>query len=211
MMLRSGKNFLSIIESNMGSIGVKMRSEKIVLVALIVAAICSIASATLDAKVYTISENNISINLTPNFRLVPDQSGTESPAGLFMQSFTITGTGTKGLATLAIMDVYDENMKALGPEAISQLFSGSFSSIISSISSLDDTERDNIVGNWSTLDNNGENVTIEIMDTKGSLLSMYGKKVDMAFWNIKDDSYAFLISSFDKDITSKIVNTLEIN
>jgi len=188
-----------------------MRFDRFVLGALIVAAICSIASATLDAKVYTICENNMSINLTPNFRIIPDQSGTASTDGLFMQAFTIAGTGSKGVASLATMDVYDENLRALGPEAISQMFSGGMSSVLSAFSSLSDTERDNIVGNWSTVDNKGENVTIETMDTKGSLLSMYGKKVDIAFWNIRDNSYVILVSSFDKNTTSNIINTLEIN
>jgi hypothetical protein len=186
-----------------------MRLDKIVFVALIVVAICSVASATQDAKFYTLCENKISINLPPNFRLLPDSSGsTTSPSGLFMQSFTIAGTGSKGLAMLSTMDVYDENIKALGTEAISQLFLGGITSVLSSLSN---TERDNIVGNWSTIDNKGENVTIETQDTRGSPLSIYGKKVDIAFWNIKNDSYAFLVSSFDKNITSTVVNTLEIS
>ena len=208
--MKSSKN-LNQIRSNLKIKGVTMRVNKIALVAFIVVAICSIASATLDARVYTICENNISINLTPNFRIIPDQSSTASTDGLFMQAFTITGTGIKGVASLSTMDVYSENLKALGPEAISQMFSGGMSSFLSAFLSTSDTESDNIVGNWSTVDNKGENVTIDTMDTKGSMLSMYGKKVDMAFWNIRDYRYVMMVSSFDRNITSKIINTLEIN
>jgi hypothetical protein len=49
------------------------------------------------------------------------------------------------------------------------------------------------------------------LDTKGTLFSIYGKRVDTALWNIEDSKYAYLISTFDKDVTRQIINTLEIN
>jgi hypothetical protein len=185
-----------------------MRSGGIILGALVILAVCSMASATLDAKAYTLCEKNISINLTPNFRIIPDQGSIDSPGGVFIQGFSIIGTGLKGEAMLVTMDVYDENMKALGTEAISQRFSGAMAFAFSSLSY---SERDNIIGNWSMVDNKGENVTINTMDTKGTPLSILGDKADMAFWNIEDSKYAFLISSFDKDVIRQIINTLEIN
>ncbi len=184
-----------------------MRFLGIILGALVVLAICSVASATLDAKIYTLCEHNISINLTPNFRLIPDQN-TENPGGVFGQSFTITSTGSKGIAMLMTMDIYDENLKALGSEAISQLISGG---VLAAVSFVSDSGTDNIIGNWSTVDSKGENVTIDTMDTKGSPLIIFGKKVDMAFWNIEDSRYAYLMSSFDQNVTRQIINTLEIN
>lgn len=184
-----------------------MKLDNIMMAVLMVIAISSIASATLDAKVYTLCENNISVNLTPNFRLIPDQS-INSPGGVFMQGFTITGTGSKGIAELSTMDIYDENVNALGSEAISQLFSGS---VLFAASYSDESGTDNIIGNWSAVDNKGENVTIDTLDTKGTLFSIYGKRVDTALWNIEDSKYAYLISTFDKDVTSQIINTLEIN
>ena len=185
-----------------------MRIKNLAAIALAIAAMCAVGSANLDAKIYTLCESNISINLTPDFRLLSDQSSDASTNGLLIQSFTIAGTKSKGLGSLAIMEVYDEKMKALGPDAISQLFSGGISYFASS---LVDTGEDNSLGNWSTLDNNGENVTVEILDTKGSMLSMFGKKANMAFWNLENDHYALLISSLDKNITADIIKTLKIN
>ena len=169
--------------------------------------LCSMASATLDAKVYTICEKNISINLTPNFRIIPEQSGIDSPSGVFIQGFSIVGTGLKGEAMLLTMDVYDENTKALGAEVMSQRLSGVMDYLLSS----GDSERDHIIGNWSMVDNNGENVTIYTADTKGTPLSMLGSKADMVIWNIEDSKYALLFSSLGKNVTTQIINTLEIN
>jgi hypothetical protein len=180
-----------------------MKLGNILMGALIVVVISSIASATLDAKVYTLCENNISVNLTPNFRLMPDPS-TSSSSGMFMQGFTITGIGSKGFASLTTMDIYDEDINALGFEALSQIVSGT-------ISYLSDSETDNTLGNWSAVNKKGENVIIDTLDTKGTPLSIYGKRVDMAFWNIEDSRYAFLLSSFDQNATRQIINTLEIN
>lgn len=49
------------------------------------------------------------------------------------------------------------------------------------------------------------------MDTRGTALSIYGKEVDIEFWSLEDSIYAIVISTFDKNITDKIINTLEIN
>jgi hypothetical protein len=173
----------------------------------VILAVCSMASATLDAKVYTLCEKNISIDLTPNFRLIPDK-GASGSDGVFGHGVTITGIGSKGMATLSIMDIYDETMKSFDTETLSRLLTGGLS-LISSYSS--DLETGNFTDNWSTVAYNGENVTVNTMDTKGTLFSVYGKKVDMAFWNLEDSRYAYLISTFDKNTTSKIINTLEIN
>jgi hypothetical protein len=186
-----------------------MRLANIILGALIVVAMCSAASATLDTKVYTLCEHNLSMNLTPNFHIMPAQSaGTGSTSGSFMQGFTITGVGSKGLAMLLIWDIYDETMKSFDTEGIAQIFTGAMSS---TLSYSDNSAVDNIIGNWSTVDKMGENVTVSTMDTKGSLLSMYGKRVDSAFWKIDENSYSYLLSPFDQNTTRKIINSLEIN
>lgn len=169
-------------------------------------AVCSMSSATLDAKVYTLCEKNISIDLPSNFNLIPNKSASGSE-GVFFHGVTITGTGSKGVAMLVIMDVYDENLKYFDTETLSQLMTGAMS-LFSYYSN--DLETGNITGNWSTVDANEENVTINTMDTKGTLFSMFGKKIDLAFWNIQDSKYAYMMSTFDKNTTSKIINTLEI-
>jgi hypothetical protein len=198
-----------------------MKLAKIILGALMVVAMCSAASATLDAKVYTLCEGNLSMNLTPNYHIIPSQ-GTSSPSGLFSQGFTITGSGSKGLALLETVNIYDETMKLYDTEALSQIFTSVTSSALSysgnpemdstmGNSYIGDSERDNTIGNWSAVDRNGENVTVATMDTKGSLLSIYGKKVDIAFWNLNGDNYAYLVSSFDQNVTRQIISSLKIN
>lgn len=186
-----------------------------------VVAICSAASATLDTKVYTLCEGNLSMNLTPNYHIIPSQ-GTSSPSGLFSQGFTITGSGSKGLAMLETVNIYDETMKLYDTEALSQIFTSVTSSALSysgnpemdstmGNSYTGDSEKDNTIGNWSAVDRNGENVTVVTMDTKGSILSIYGKKVDIAFWNLNGDNYAYLVSSFDQNVTRQIISSLKIN
>jgi hypothetical protein len=189
--------------------GVLMRTGEIIIGALVVLAVCSMASATLDAKVYTLCEKNISMDLPPNFHIVSGQSTSASGSdGVFTHTVTITGIGSKGMAHLEIMDIYDETMKSLDTETLSQLITGAVS-YLSSYSS--DLETGNFTSNWPTVDFNGENVTVNTMDTKGTALSVFGKKVDMAFWNLEGSRYAYLISTLDKNTTSKIINTLEIN
>ncbi len=198
-----------------------MKLAKIILGALMVVAICSAASATLDTKVYTLCEGNLSMNLTPNYHIIPSQ-GTSSPSGLFSQGFTITGSGSKGLAMLETVNIYDETMKLYDTEALSQIFTSVTSSALSysgnpemdstmGNSYTGDSEKDNTIGNWSAVDRNGENVTVVTMDTKGSILSIYGKKVDIAFWNLNGDNYAYLVSSFDQNVTRQIISSLKIN
>jgi len=69
----------------------------------------------------------------------------------------------------------------------------------------------NITGNWSTISSGGENVTVDTIDAKGTVFGLYGREMDMVFWNVDGNSYAYLMSSFDKNITRQIINTLEIN
>jgi hypothetical protein len=184
-----------------------MRSGEIIIGALVVLAVCSMASATLDAKVYTLSEKNISIDLPSNFRLVPSQSATDA-GGIFSHTVTVTGTGSKGMANLEIMDIYDERLKLFDTETLSRFIINA-ASLGSSYSS--DLQAGNITGYWSAVDSNGENVTVNTMDTRGTVLSIYGKNVDLAIWNLEDSRYAALTSSLDRNTTSKIINTLEIN
>lgn len=184
-----------------------MKLDRIILWTLGLLIVCSMASATLDATVHTLCEKNISIDLGPNFRLTPseDPSGSD---GVFTESVVITGTGSKGIATLEIIDIYDEMMKSLGTEGLSQIVMGavSFGTSYSS-----DLETGNFTGYWSAVSSKGENVTVNTMDTRGTSLSIYGKEVDIAFWNLEDGIYGSVISAFDKNTTSKIINTLEIN
>ncbi len=185
-----------------------MRSGGILLGAFLVISMCSLSSVALETKVYTLCEHNLSVNLTPDFRIVADK-GTESPSDTFMQVFMITDSKSSGSAMLQVIDIYDETITALNPSMVSQLLANSVSTVASYLS-VTGTDSENVIGNWSTIDFLGQNVTVNTMNTKGTPLNVFGKTADIAYWNIGENKYAGLISFFDKNTTQQIINTLEL-
>ena len=186
-----------------------MRLGIIILWTFVAIAVCSVASATLDAKVYTLCESNLSINMTPGFKMVQDEDA-DSSEGSLTQGFTIVSTQNKGTAIVQIMDVYDEDMKLYGPDFISQSWLLGVN-IGASILSSDEDYSDKTIGNWSTIDYMGNNVTVSTITTNGSIISVFGKTADISHWNIGEDRYAGLISFFDRDITKQIIGSLHIS
>ncbi|MEI8003286.1 MAG: hypothetical protein WCG94_03020 [Methanothrix sp.] len=186
-----------------------MRSGEIIIGALLVLAVCSMASATLDAKVYTLCESNLSINLSQGFKIIPDEN-VDSSDGSFAQGFTIVGSQTKGTAILQIMDVYNEDMKLFGPEFISRSWILGVN-IGASMLSMDEDYSDKTIGNWSTLDYLGNNVTVSTITTNGSIIGAFGKTADISNWNIGENKYAGLISFFDRNTTKQIIGSLKVS
>lgn len=174
-----------------------------------VLALCSVVSMALDTKVYTLCESNLSINLTPEFQIVPDETSSQSD-GAFSQGFTIARSQPSGVAMLQIMDVYDEDMKLFGPEFISQSWTMGVS-IGASLFSMDEDYSDRTIENWSAVDSMGNNVTVSTMSTNNSLLSVFGNTADVSNWNIGEDKYAGLVSFFDKNVTREIIGTLKLS
>lgn len=206
-----------------------MRSGGIILWTLAVLTMCSLASATLDAKVYTLCESNLSINLSDGFKLVPDDNADTS-GGSFTQSFTIGNSRIKGTAMLQIMNVYDEDLKLFGPEFISNTWKigvgiAASPGAASSMLSLEDDEAylnrflmkelegysDKSIGNWTAIDYKGNNVTVGTINTEGSIVSVFGKTADISHWNIGEDKYAGLISFFDRNTTMQIIGSLRLS
>lgn len=186
-----------------------MRLSRIIMGVLVVFAMCSITSMALDTKVYTLCENNLSINLTPGFQIVPDESNSQTD-GAFSQDFTIVSSQSKGTAMLQINDVYDEDMKLFGPEFISRTWVMGVS-IGTSMLSMNEAYSDNIIGNWSATDSMGNNVTVSTMSTNNSLMSAFGKTAEISNWNIGENKYAGLISFFDRNTTRQIIGTLKLS
>jgi len=186
--------------------GVKMRLNGLITGALVVIAMCSVTSAIQEANVYRLCESNVTMNLTSNFRLIPDDP-LPSASGVFMQGFSIIGTGEKGFASLIVVDIYNEKMNMIDPASISDMMTNA---ILSASSDTGYSAMDNILGNWTAIGANGANATVETISTKGSAFSIFGPKADIAFWPIKDQTYFCVCSSFDKNITEQMINTLEI-
>jgi hypothetical protein len=188
---------------------VLMRSNGIIMGLLVVLAMCSLTSMALDTKVYTLCENNLSINLTPGFQIIPDKSNSQTD-GAFSQGFTIVSSQSKGTAMLQIMDVYDEDTQLFGPEFISQTWIMGVS-IGASMLSMNEDDSNRIIGNWTATDSMGNNVTVSTMSTNNSLLSVFGKTADVSNWNIGENKYAGLVSFFDRNTTRQIIGTLKLS
>jgi hypothetical protein len=182
---------------------------RIILTALSIFAVCAMASMALDTKVYVLCERNLSLNLSEDFRILPEENGGDT-AGTFSQTFTVANSRSKGMAMIQIMEVYDENMKAFGPEFISQSWIMGVNMAASLLSSDEDLS-DRIIGNWTTIDSQGHNVTVNTISNDKSLFSALGKTADIASWNIGDDQYAGVLSFYDKNVTVDIIRTLTVS
>ena len=186
-----------------------MNLNRLVLGSLLVMMAFSLTSMALDTKVYTLCEDNLSINLTPGFRIVPDEE-VGSSDGFLTQSFTIVSSQTKGMAMLQIMNVYGEDTMLLGPEFISNTWMMGVN-IGTSLLGNNDDYSDRIIRNWYALDYMGNNVTISTLSTNATLMSALGKTADASNWNIGENKYAGLISFFDKNTTMQIIGSLKLN
>ena len=69
-----------------------------------------------------------------------------------------------------------------------------------------------VLGNWTTVDARGQNVTVQTISTnKSSTLYFYGKTTDLAIWSLGNNIYAMIVSQFNRDITGRIIRTLNIS
>jgi len=177
----------------------------IILLSILMALSFCVASEkdTVNSPVYLLSEHNLSIGLDSKFR-VTYAGFSPVTTGLFMNSFGITGAGQKGMADLEIVSVSNitDAEKSLGSEVTMQLFSAG---VISAYGN-------EVLGNWTTSDARGQNVIVQTIPTnKSSSMYVFGKTTDYATWSLGDDIYAVLLSQFDKDVTEKIIRTLNIS
>lgn len=186
-----------------------MKCCEIVLGALLVIALCSLTSIALDTKVYTLCESNLSMNLTPGFRIISDDSTSQSE-GAFSQGFTISSNQTKGIAMLQIMEVYDEDMILYGPEFISNSWIAGITFAASWLG-MEEEYKDRTIEIWHALDSKGNNVTVNTISTNDSFLTGFGKTAEVSNWDIGGNRYAGLVSFFDRNTTMQIIETLDVS
>jgi len=186
-----------------------MKHRDVILVATLIGFACFMQSSlALDVNVYGLCERNMSLDLDPNIQIVPDENDEQS-SGIFAQDFTIARAIPKGCAVLQIMDVYDDDMLLFGPEFITEVWTMSVG-----LAMTDFTEyeyNDLVVDSWSTIDSSGNNVTVTTIATNNTLMNAMGSKADVANWNLGGNTYAGLISFFDRNTTKQIIGTLTIN
>lgn len=172
----------------------------IFLSALLALSFC-VASAkdTVNSPVYLLSEHNMSIGLDPKFRV--KHAGFIPVQGGFMDSFGITGEGQKGIGSLDIVSVSNDTDKSLGRGVFMQLVSATV---------IGDSGNE-VLGNWTAEDARGQNVSVQTIPTnKSSPMYFLGKTSDFAIWSLGDDNYAMILSQFGRDVTGKIIRTLNI-
>ena len=180
-----------------------MKLLKIIVGVLLVTISCVFASLAMETEVYTLEERNLSLDENLGFE-VAAKTVENNTGGSFIEDLTITNTQTKGMAMVQIMTVYDPTSKALGSDKISQLWmQGALESAAS--------DGANVTGNWTATSNMGENVTVTSVKVIEPKIKAMGSTVEIANWMIDDDVYAGIMSFFDKNTTTKIIENLEIN
>ena len=180
-----------------------MRFQKTIIGVLLVTISCVFASLAMETEVYTLAERNLSLDENLGFE-VAAKTVENNTGGSFIEDLTITNIKTKGMAMVQIMTVYDPTMKALGPDKISQLWmQGALESAAS--------DGANVTGNWTATSSLGENVTITSVKVIEPKIKAMGSTMEIANWMIDDDIYAGIMSFFDRNTTTKIIENLEIN
>jgi hypothetical protein len=182
--------------------GVWMRLSIIVGVILVVVLCCS-PTLALSAKVYSLSEENITIDLGPGFE-ISQKIVDNSNNGSFDQNLLLTNSQAKGVAYLQIIDLYDDALKSLDPEAISGLWlQGGMGSAIK--------DGGKPSGNWSVVNSNGKNTTVHAVYIGNTSLKYMGNTVYFANWKVGRSMYVGMMSFFDKNVTKQIVKTLAVS
>jgi hypothetical protein len=102
--------------------GVWMRLG-IIVGAIIIVSVCFSPTLALSVKVYSLSEENLTITLGPGFE-ISQKKVDNSNNGSFDQNLLLTNSQAKGVAYLQIIDLYDETLKSLGPEVVQIVASG---------------------------------------------------------------------------------------
>ena len=168
---------------------------------LLLACLASPCTA-LESKFFTVSEKTLSVDLGPSFEIVRGEFNA-SKDGIVAQEIIINNTAVPGAAFISLISVYDDILSRTSPGALSEIFlKGSISAV--------EAKGDEEIGNWTTVDHQGNNVTIHTLISKDERIQMIGGKYDIAVLNLDGPIYAVVISLFDKDNTTQTIKTLAV-
>ena len=106
-----------------------------------------------------------------------------------------------GRIFLSIFTVYDDVMRRMSPESLSDLF---LSAEISAVESQGDA----VVGNWSAVDLQGQNVTVLVVETPDPRVSR--GSYDMASWSPEGEVQVLMVSTAERNVTENLIGTLKI-
>ncbi len=174
-----------------------MVSALLLLLSLAVA----MTGAALEGTVLTVSERGLSADIPSDFRVFTAEVDANN-SGRFSYELMINSTDPEaGSIFLSILSVYDDVMRRMSPASLNDLF---LSAEISTVESHGDV----VVGNWSAIDPQGQNVTVLTLTTPDPRVS--GGAYDMASWNLDEDVQVIMVSTTDSNVTEKLIGTLNI-
>lgn len=155
----------------------------------------------LDAKVLTVGERNVSMDLGPGFDII--NVDVDAAEGILSSVFEVLGSNNSsiGSARISIVTPYDPTFRLISQSVFSDLF---MAGLLSAIADDNNTE----IGNWSAVDRSGRNVTVRTFQEGNKSLKADEGTMDVAFWSIDNNSYALMAARFDRNVTSRIVGSL---
>lgn len=169
---------------------------------LVLAALTSVCCA-LDAKVLTVVERNVSLDLGPGYDII--SINVNAAEGILSSVVEVLGSGNSstGSARISIVTPYDLTFKLISPPVFSELF---IAGLLSAIADDNKTE----IESWSAMDISGQNVTVRTFQEDNVSPTAGEGTMDVAFWSIDDKSYALIASRFDRNVTSRIIGSLSL-
>jgi hypothetical protein len=171
--------------------------------AILLLACLALPCTALESKVFTVSEKTLSVDLGPSFE-IGSSAFNASSEGMASQDFLINNTATAGAAFVSVVGVYDEVLSKMSPGSLSELL------LVGGMSAVE-ARGDSEIGNWTAVSALGNNVTVHTMSTDDERIQMLGGSYDMAVWDLGGSTYAVMVSLFDRDNTTQVIETLAVS
>jgi hypothetical protein len=169
--------------------------------ALLLALAASMNGAALEGTVLTVAERGFSADIPFDFSIYAAEADANT-TGIFSSDLMINSTDPEaGRIFLSVFSVYDDVMRRMSPASLSDLF---LSAEISAV----EAHGDAVVGNWSAVDLQGQNVTVLIMETPDPRVS--GGSYDMASWCLEGNVLVLMVSTAERNVTENLIGTLKI-
>ena len=161
----------------------------------------SMNGASLEGQVFTVVERGLSADIPSEFQIFASEADANS-TGIFSYDLMINSTDSEaGRIFLSVFSIYDDVMKRMKPESLDDLF---LSAEIEEVESHGDA----IVGNWSAVGPQGQNVTVYIIETPDPRIS--SGFYDMATWSPDEKVHVLMVSTADRNVTKNLISTLVI-
>jgi hypothetical protein len=174
---------------------------KIVTRLMLILAIGSTLGGALDSSVITLKESVLSMDLDPDFQVFKTEVSANT-SGIFSYDMKINSSSPEdGRLFISVASVYDEVMKRMSPSALNELF-------LSAELTAFEEEGDVVVGNWSTVDSQGQVVNVHILSTENTGVS--GGVYDFTTYSLGENTLVMIASTMGRTATESVIKTLVI-